>query len=81
MHEHTWQAQSENSTSSGTVIYARCRCGAHAVSLRGGVEGLLAAVVVKRAVHQHPPVLNPPTLHPAVGDGRVSERRLKKPSP
>ena len=45
MHEHHWQVQSEHSTSSGTVTYFRCGCGAHNVRLKEDTEDLLAAVV------------------------------------
>jgi hypothetical protein len=47
MHEHNWQVQSEHSTSSGTVTYSRCRCGAHTMCLKDGTEDLMAAVVKK----------------------------------
>ena len=45
MHEHTWQVQSEHSTSSGTVIYSQCHCGAHTLGLKHGTHDLLAVVV------------------------------------
>lgn len=45
MHEHHWQIQSEHSTSSGTVTYSNCRCGAHTMRLKADTETLLAAVV------------------------------------
>ncbi len=45
MHEHHWQVQSEHSTSSGTVTYSRCRCGARTMRLREATETLLSAVV------------------------------------
>lgn len=47
MHTHHWQVQSQHSTSSGTVTYSHCPCGAHTMRLREGSENLLAAVVKK----------------------------------
>ena len=44
MHEHIWQVLSRHTTSTGTVTYSRCHCGAHAVTLREDAEGLLALV-------------------------------------
>ncbi len=45
MHEHYWQIQSEHSTSSGTVTYFGCHCGAPTMRLKAETETLLAAVV------------------------------------
>jgi hypothetical protein len=45
MHEHNWQIQSEHLTSSGTVTYSHCPCGAHTMRLSEGAQDLLAAVV------------------------------------
>lgn len=45
MHEHNWQTLSRHTTSTGTVTYSRCPCGAHTILLEDGSENLLAAVV------------------------------------
>ena len=45
MHKHDWHVLSEHLTSSGTVTYARCHCGASTMQLREGTHDLLAVVV------------------------------------
>ncbi|WP_168223591.1 MULTISPECIES: hypothetical protein [unclassified Pseudarthrobacter] len=45
MHEHIWQVLSRHATSTGTVTYSHCPCGAHTMFLKDGTENLLAAVV------------------------------------
>ena len=48
MHIHHWHVQSKHSTSSGTVTYSHCRCGARTMRLRGATEDLLTPAAVKK---------------------------------